>query len=256
MNTWEPVWADEFDRDGRPDPARWSHAVGGTGWGNDELQYYTDGRSENARVEGGRLILEARREPWENREYTSARLISRGKGDWAYGRVEVSARLPAGRGTWPAIWMLSSAPGRRWPDDGEIDIMEHVGHGPGVVHASIHTAAYNHKLDTQRTATTKVADASAAFHSYALEWHPESIVCSVDGDAYFGYDREPGAGLAEWPFGQPFHLVLNVAVGGTWGGQQGVDDATFPARMEIDHVRVFRRRTEKTMWLPGHYFMA
>ncbi|WP_116951665.1 glycoside hydrolase family 16 protein [Jiangella endophytica] len=242
MTTWDLLWADEFDQPGRPDPSRWSYDVGGDGWGNDELQFYTDGRLENARVEQGRLVIEARREDWHDRSFTSARLVSRGKGDWRYGRIEVVARLPRGRGTWPAIWMLSSNPDRRWPHDGEIDIMEHVGHDPGVIHASIHTEAYNHLAKTQRTAVTSVPDARDAFHTYSLDWDRDTISCAVDGVSYFSFEREAAADAARWPFDHDFHLILNVAVGGFWGGEQGVDDAAFPARMEVDSVRVFGRR--------------
>ncbi|TDD72638.1 glycoside hydrolase family 16 protein [Jiangella aurantiaca] len=240
--TADPDWSDEFDQDGLPDPSRWSYAEGGHGWGNDELQFYTESRLDNARVEDGRLVIEAHREDWHGRPFTSARLVSRGKGDWRYGRIEVVARLPQGRGTWPAIWMLSSNADRRWPRDGEIDIMEHVGHDPGVIHASIHTAAYNHVAKTQRTATTSVPDAQQTFHTYRLDWDHETISCSVDDRTYFSYARDPGAGVAEWPFDSEFHLILNLAVGGFWGGEQGVDEAAFPARMEVDSVRVFGHR--------------
>jgi beta-glucanase (GH16 family) len=235
------VWADEFDRDGAPDPSHWSYDVGGHGWGNDELQFYTSDRRENARVEGGRLVIEARREAWEGQRYTSARLVSNGKGDWTYARIEVRARLPAGRGSWPAIWTLGSTTPLRWPDDGEIDIMEHVGFDPGVVHASIHTQRYNHVQNTQRTAQTMVPDAMDGFHTYVTEWTADRIQTSVDGRVYFDFAREPQNGRAAWPFDARQHLLLNVAVGGNWGGQRGVDDATLPYRFEIDYVRVYQQ---------------
>jgi beta-glucanase (GH16 family) len=235
------VWSDEFDRNGAPDAARWSYDVGGHGWGNDELQFYTAERRENARVEDGHLVIEARREAWQGLDYTSARLVSRGKGDWTYGRIEVRARLPAGRGSWPAIWTLGSTTPLRWPDDGEIDIMEHVGFDHGVVHASVHTGLYNHVAATQRTARTPVPDAAAAFHVYATEWTADRIETSIDGRVYFRFDREPQGGRGAWPFDAPQYLLLNVAVGGTWGGQQGVDDATLPYRFLIDYVRVYQR---------------
>src|SRR5215203_2246485 len=146
------VWSDEFDKNGLPDSTKWNYDVGGDGWGNNELQYYTSKRKENARVDSGLLIIEARKEDMKGNKYTSARLVSKGKGDWTYGRFEIKARLPKGVGTWPAIWMLGSATPLEWPDDGEIDIMEHVGFDPGVVHASIHTRLYNHVQATQRTA--------------------------------------------------------------------------------------------------------
>jgi beta-glucanase (GH16 family) len=233
------VWSDEFDRDGLPDQARWNYDVGGHGWGNNELQFYTRGRPENARVEGGRLIIEARREPWEGKEYTSARLVTKGKGDWTYGRIEVRAKLPGGRGSWPAIWTLGSTTPLTWPDDGEIDIMEHVGFDPGVVHASVHTKAYNHVQGTQRTAKRQVPDAMQAFHVYATEWTADRIRTSIDGEVYFEFAREAG-GKPVWPFDAPQYLLLNVAVGGNWGGQKGVDPSSLPYRFEIDYVRVYR----------------
>jgi beta-glucanase (GH16 family) len=234
------VWADEFDRDGAPDPSRWRYDVGGGGWGNNELQFYTADRRENARVENGHLIIEARREPWQGRDYTSARLITKGQGDWTYARIEVRARLPAGRGSWPAIWTLGSTTPLRWPDDGEIDIMEHVGFDPGVVHAAVHTRRYNHVDGTQRTAQIAVPDASSGFHVYVAEWTADRIETSVDGRVYFSFAREAQGGRAAWPFDAPQHLLLNVAVGGNWGGRQGIDDATLPYRFEVDYVRVYQ----------------
>ena len=235
------VWSDEFDRDGAPDASRWNYDVGGHGWGNDELQFYTANRRENARLEGGHLVIEARREPWEGRSYTSARLTSKGKGDWTYGRLEVRAQLPAGRGSWPAIWTLATRSPLRWPDDGEIDIMEHVGFDPGVVHASVHTRRYNHVRGTHRTARTSVPDVSTRFHVYATEWTPDRIETSIDGRVVFRFDRDRRGGRAAWPFDGPQHLLLNVAVGGTWGGRQGVDEASLPYRFVIDYVRVYQR---------------
>lgn len=234
------VWADEFDLPGLPDPARWSDDVGGHGWGNQELQFYTRGRLENARVENGHLVIEARSERWEGRAYTSARLVTKGKGDWTYGRVEARARLPKGRGSWPAIWMLPTTQANmKWPDDGEIDIMEHVGFDPGVIHGSVHTKRYNHVMRTQQTKTTLVPDAMDAFHVFAIEWDSARIRWFVDNREFFVFANE-GTGKDVWPFDGPFHLVLNIAVGGTWGGQKGVDDGAFPLRMAVDYVRVYR----------------
>jgi beta-glucanase (GH16 family) len=244
---WQVVWSDEFDKPGPPDPEKWSYEAGGNGWGNNELQFYTEGRRENARVENGVLIVEARREAFQGKSYTSARLNS-GVG-WTYGRIEVRARLPRGRGTWPAIWMLpmrAEYGNRGWPDNGEIDIMEHVGFDPGMVHATVHTSAYNHVRGTQRGAETTVADAQDAFHVYAAEWTPRGITADVDGRRYFSFDNErlknPQADWRQWPFDREFRILLNVAVGGTWGGQQGVDDTIWPQRLEIDYVRVFQRK--------------
>lgn len=236
--TGKLIWQDEFDYNGLPDSTRWSYNVGGHGWGNNELQFYTKERKENARVENGMLIIEARREPWEGKEYTSARLVSKGKGDWLYGRIEVRARLPKGLGTWPAIWMLASTTPLKWPDDGEIDIMEHVGYDQGRVHASVHTKKYHHSIGTQKTAQIMVPDCSELFHIYTAEWTPNAIKMSVDGKEYFTFANEKTDSLS-WPFDKPFYLLLNVAVGGNWGGQKGVDTTIWPVRMEVDYVRVY-----------------
>lgn len=136
---WKLVWGDEFNKNGLPDSSRWGYDTGGHGWGNNELQYYTKSRKENARVENGKLIIEAHREQFEGKEYTSARLVTRNIATWSSGKIEVSAKLPSGLGTWPAIWMLANTNPLKWPDDGEIDIMEHVGYDQGTVHASVHT---------------------------------------------------------------------------------------------------------------------
>lgn len=238
---WSLVWSDEFDGNGLPDAARWSYDVGGHGWGNDELQFYTAQRPENARVADGRLVIEARREDWQGRRFTSARLVTKGKGDWTYGRIEVRARLPRGRGSWPAIWLLpTTTVPMRWPDDGEIDVMEHVGFDHGVVHGSVHTRRYHHSIGTQRTGRIVLPDVAETFHDYAIEWTPIDITWFVDGREYFRFAKESG-GSEVWPFDGPFHLVLNVAVGGAWGGQQGVDESALPYRLEIDHVRIYTR---------------
>ena len=159
------VWADEFNSKGLPDSTRWGYDVGGTGWGNNELQYYTSKRKENASVNNGHLIIEARKEDFSSMKYTSARLVSKNKGDWKYGRIEVRAKLPKGRGIWPAIWMLPTkwAYGG-WPKSGEIDIMEFVGYIPDSIFGSVHTERYNHSIGTQKTAFTMVPDCSENFH--------------------------------------------------------------------------------------------
>lgn len=238
------IWSDEMDTDGLPDPSKWLYDVGGGGWGNNEAQFYTEGRMENARIENGVMIIEARMEPWpssRNRqnEFTSARLVSRGSGDWLYGRIEVRAKLPAGRGTWPAIWMLPSAQTYgTWPRSGEIDIMEHVGFDMGRVHGSLHSLAHNWLTETQPTDSIFIETVATDFHVYAIEWAPGEIRFFVD-DTEILHARDPGTGWEEWPFDQPFHLILNVAVGGFWGGQQGIDPDIWPQRMEIDYVRVY-----------------
>ena len=233
------VWGDEFNYKGLPDSTKWSYDVGGNGWGNHELQYYTLKQPGNARVENGHLIIEAKKETIENNAYSSARLVTKGKGDWTYGHIDVKARIPKGLGTWPAIWMLGSTTPLKWPDDGEIDIMEHVGYNHGVVHASTHTRKYFHSIGTQKTATISVPDCSEAFHIYSLDWDAETVSVLIDGKVYFTFKNEH-SGKEAWPFDQPFHLLLNIAVGGDWGGQKGVDAGIFPQKMEIDYVRVYQ----------------
>ena len=231
------VWADEFDGSGLPDSTRWDYEVGRIR--NNEAQHYTRARLANARLEEGRLVIEGRREPFEGAEYTSASLTSRAS--WTYGRFEVRARLPRGRGTWPAIWMLGTNIKQvGWPTCGEIDIMEHVGFDPGRVHANVHTGAYNHVRRTHKGSSTLVASPEDQFHVYAADWSPERIEFFVDGRRYFAFDKE-GGGRPVWPFDAPQYLILNLAIGGAWGGQKGIDDAAFPARFEIDYVRVYRR---------------
>lgn len=241
-----PVWADEFNYPGTPDSTKWGYDTGGHGWGNNELQNYT--RSpENVRVEKGMLIIEARQEPSGNRDFSSARLISKGKGDFLYGKIVVRAKLPSGRGTWPAIWMLASQNTfgtRLWPDNGEIDIMEHVGHDQNGVHGNIHTKAFNHVLKTNKGNRITVEAASTRFHDYYLEWTPEKIVVGVDNQSYFTFEKLPDYTWEQWPFDKPFHLLLNIAVGGNWGGQKGVDASIFPQQMEVDFIRVYP-------WIPS-----
>jgi len=238
------VWADEFDYVGLPDSTHWSYDVGGHGWGNGELQYYTDNRAENARVEEGHLTIEAHRETFGGKTYTSARLVTKGKADFTYGRFEARARLPSGRGTWPAIWMLPTGNSYGdWPDSGEIDIVEHVGFDPDVVHSTVHTRAYYHSIGTQRGRHVDLPTARSEFHTYAIEWTPEEIRGYVDDNHYFTFANErptdPAADFRQWPFDEPFHLILNVAIGGAWGGQKGVDPDIFPTRLVVDYVRVY-----------------
>lgn len=238
---WQLVWSDEFNYAGLPDPTKWNYDVGGNGWGNNELQFYTSKRLENARVGNGNLTIEARKESWQGKNYTSARLVTKGKGDWQYGKIEVRARLPLGRGTWPAVWMLSSTNPMKWPDDGEIDIMEHVGFDQGVIHGSIHCKKYNWVIGTGKTATVRVPDCSQQFHLYGVEWNKDSIKISLDNKVYVAFANER-SGYDAWPFDNKMHLLLNIAVGGNWGGQKGVDDSIWPQKMDIDYVRVWQRK--------------
>lgn len=236
-----PSWADEFDYEGLPDDNKWSYDVGAgnEGWGNNELQFYTEKRLENARVSDGVLTITAIREKYDGLPYTSARLVSRNKGDFLYGRFEVRAKVPQGIGTWPAIWMLPTD--RKygdWPASGEIDILEHVGYDQNMVHISVHTEAYHHSIGTQKTATKKIENATTHFHRYRVDWTPTYIRGYVDDVQIFNFQNE-GKGYKVWPFDQQFHWLINLAVGGNWGGTQGVDETAFPARMEVDYVRVY-----------------
>lgn len=234
------VWADEFNTNGFPDNTKWGYDQGGGGWGNNELQFYTTERKENAWIENGHLIISARKEDYKNRNYTSARMVTKNKGDWKYGRIEVKARLPKGKGIWPAIWMLpTKSVYGGWPKSGEIDIMEFVGYMPDSVFGSVHTGLYNHTIGTQRTKGIVYKDLATAFHVYAIEWTEEKISFLIDDKKYYEFKNER-SGPGAWPFDQEFHLILNIAVGGNWGGKYGVDDSIFPQTMEIDYVRVYQ----------------
>lgn len=234
-----PSWVDEFDYEGLPDTEKWSYDIGGSGWGNNELQYYTEARLENVKVADGLLTITAHKEAYEGSEYTSTRLVSKGKGDFLYGRFEVKAKVPQGRGTWPAAWMLPSdwAYGD-WPASGEIDVLEHVGYDQDVVHISVHTEDYNHSIGTQKTAFKKIENATTEFHTFRVDWTPQYIRGFVDDVQLFNFPNE-GTGYKAWPFDQKFHWLLNLAVGGDWGGQQGIDEEAFPAQLQIDYVRVY-----------------
>lgn len=235
------VWSDEFNYSGLPDPSKWSFEVQRPGWVNDEWQNYTGNRTENARVGNGVLTIEARRDWFGGHEISSARLKSHGKGDWLNGRIEVRAKLPKGRGTWPAIWMMpSDSEYGGWPNSGEIDIMENVGFDPWTVHGSIHSNGRNHMLGNNFTVTTKNnVTVQDQFHVYSVDWNQSRIQFMMDGRVYGTYTN-PRQGWTTWPFDKRFHLILNVAIGGMWGGQQGVDMGIFPAKMEVDWVRVYR----------------
>ena len=234
------VWRDEFSKAGLADSAKWSYDTGGHGWGNNELQYYTAAAKKNARVKKGKLIIEAHKQEHQSSKYTSARLVTKNKGDWKYARIEVKARLPKGRGVWPAIWMLPTEwKYGGWPRSGEIDIMENVGYLPDSVYGSVHTGAFNHAIGTNKTGGVLRKDLSTAFHIYAVEWTENKIQFFVDDEMYHQFENNK-KGSDAWPFDQLFHLVLNIAVGGNWGGKFGVDESIFPQRMEIDYVRVYQ----------------
>ncbi len=240
------VWADEFDIDGLPDPGKWDHDTSRNkvGWHNNELQYYSAPRAANARVEGGRLIITARKETlsvadWGGQRYTSSRLRTRGKADWTYGFFEVRAKLPCGKGTWPAIWTLGSK--GRWPEDGELDIMEHVGSDPQRVSSAIHTAAGHGGQGVVGAA--RIADGCAEFHRYQMHWTADEVIFGVDGFAHLRYPRLD-VGRRAWPFDGSQFLLLNIAIGGDLGGE--VDDRIFPVAMEVDYVRVYQATKQPT----------
>lgn len=254
---WKLVWSDDFDQPGLPDPSKWDYEEGFIR--NNEAQYYTRARQENARIENGMLVIEARKEVFKNpqydpqsqgqgrsrrsresAQYTSASLTTRGKAAWTYGRIEVRAKLPPGHGTWPAIWMLGTDRRAGWPACGEIDIMEFVGFDPGIIHANIHVKKYNHVLKTGKGSQITISDAAEAFHVYSLEWTPQRLDFFVDDKKYFTFENE-NTGSDVWPFDKDAYLILNLAIGGAWGGAKGIDDACFPQRYYIDYVRVYQK---------------
>ncbi len=249
-DTYKLVWSDEFEVDGLPNPERWGYDTyrNAKGWYGTQKQYYSDARLKNSRVENGRLIIEAhveRLDPetypdWSGQDYTSARLLTEGLASWTYGYVEVRAKLPCGRGPWPAIWTLPEGKDARWPYDGEIDIMEYVGHMTDTVYATVHTADYNHtngeEFGAGYTSSTACGD---TFHTYSMHWTEETIKMAFDGDHFFTHTKND-EGYGQWPFDRPHHLILNMAIGG-WGGTKGIDLDIFPARMEVDYVRIYQR---------------
>ena len=254
LDNYELVWQDEFNTSGAIDSTKWNFEEGFIR--NHEKQYYTD-NSENVRQEDGLLIIEARKEQVENldfssvdakdwkehqkyAQYTGASVTTKDIADWTYGRIEVRAKLPKGRGLWPAIWMLGENWKQiGWPDCGEIDIMEHVGYSKDSIFGTVHTKAFNHMKGTEVGKSLFIDNPYSEFHVYAVEWTPKRIDFLLDGKQYHEF-LNSGNGDTEWPFDQPFHLKLNVAVGGDWGGQLGIDDTIFPQKMLIDYARVYQ----------------
>lgn len=239
---WELVWSDEFDQDGAPDESKWTYDVGNWGWGNNEPQYYTDNRRENARVENGNLIIEARKNDM-GQEWTSARLTTRGKVSFLYGKIEFRAKSPSKDGTWAAGWLLGDdyRDELSWPYCGEIDVLENIGSeiddetGNGINHASCHTRTYYFKEGTHITAVKEVEDMTDTFHTYSIEWTPEGIKASLDGEHYYTYDKTGDA--LEWPFAKSQNLILNLAMGGGMGGV--IDPSIQSQQFTVDYVRVF-----------------
>ncbi len=247
IGEWQPVWCDEFDYTGLPQSSHWGYDVGGHGFGNQELQYYTNADSDNAYVENGILKITSIREFVSGKQYTSARLISKDKGDFLYGKILVRAKVPAGTGTWPAIWMLPTDwEYGGWPYSGEIDIMEYVGYDPNKIHATIHTGAFNHSLGTQKGKTRSLSTVEEEFHVYEIEWEPNVIRFYLNGTQIYEVSYDPDTmnhldAEDAWPFDKRFHLLLNTAIGGSWGGVNGVDDDIFPVEFQIDYVRVYQK---------------
>ncbi len=242
---YQLVWSDEFEYNGLPDSTKWNYEVGGNGWGNNEKQYYTEKSLENANVSDGKLHIIALQKDYENLKYTSARITTFQKFSLQYGKVDIMAKIPQGKGTWPAIWMLPESLRQKienWPLCGEIDIMEHVGKDPNVVHTSLHTELYNFWKQSQYTHFEKLADVSNAFHLYSIEWTPESIKFFIDKRLFYeAFKGENGKDATNegWPFDKKYFLILNLAIGGNWGGE--IDNSIFPVEMQIDYVRMFQK---------------
>ncbi len=239
--TYNLIWSDEFDGTAL-DTTYWTYEVNGNGGGNNELQYYT---RDNTLVSDGTLKIIAKLEDYDGHDYTSSRIVTRNKFDFKYGKVEVRAILPGGRGTWPAVWMMpTNSVYGGWPNSGEIDIMEYVGYDHGKIFGSIHTEAFNHKIHTQKGGVYYgIDDMDTTFHTYSIEWLPDQIRYYVDGDLYYTFNPNSYASCPdseEWPFNKDFYLIMNVAIGGDWGGVQGVDDSIFPVQMEVDYIRVYQ----------------
>jgi len=240
---WSLIWSDEFNQpDGSsPDASKWGYDRGGSGWGNEELEYYTD-RTNNARIEDGKLVIEARQENFQGKKYTSARMLTKDKCAWAYGRIEARIQIPRGPGIWPAFWMLGanidSVP---WPTCGEIDIMENIGREPGTVHGTVHGPGYCGAGGIGGPAALPGGAAFAdGFHVFGVEWETNRIRWYLDGKPYFALTPSKLPAGRRWVYTQPQFLLLNLAVGGRWPGNPDVT-TTFPQRLTVDYVRVYKK---------------
>ena len=246
------VWNDEFDgnygyapnENGVPrtelNPNDWTHEVKNSGWVNHELQNYVNHKTPEGKLvtelRNGKLRITALK---ENGKVYSGRVYAKVKQGWTYGYIEASIKLPKGKGTWPAFWMMP-VNFRSWPADGEIDIMEEVGYHPDYVSSSLHANAHVHSNGTQVTHEMKCEGAEGEFHTYAILWTAKNITTYVDGKVQLSYDNR-GLGRDDWPYDDPFYIIFNLAWGGDWGGAQGVDESALPATMEVDYVRVFQK---------------
>ena len=250
---YQLVWQDEFDgnygyapnENGVPrtelNPDYWTHEVKNAGWVNHELQNYVNHKTPEGKLvtelRNGKLRITALK---ENGKVYSGRVYAKVKEGWRYGYIEASIKLPKGKGTWPAFWMMP-VNFRSWPADGEIDIMEEVGYHPDYVSSSLHANAHVHSNGTQVTHEMKCAGAEGEFHTYAILWTAKNITTYVDGKVQLSYDNR-GLGRDDWPYDDPFYVIFNLAWGGDWGGAQGVDESALPATMEVDYIRVFQKK--------------
>ena len=238
-NGWKLVWSDEFSQpDGSPgNPANWSFETGAGGWGNQELEYYTS-RTNNVRIEGGNLVIEARKENYDGSSYTSGRLITKGKQAFLYGRMEARMQIPRGQGLWPAFWMLgTNIDSQGWPSCGEVDIMENIGREPTLVHGTIHGPGYSGSGGIGGPCSIGKPFANN-FHLYAVEWTTNQIQWFVDNVPYFKITPANLPKSTAWVYNQPQFLLFNLAVGGGWPGNPD-STTTFPQRLLVDYVRVY-----------------
>ncbi len=235
------VWQDEFDKGSELNGDDWTHEVRGSGWVNNELQNYVNHKTPEGNlvteIRGGKLRITALK---ENGKVYSGRVYAKVKEGWKYGYIEASIKLPKGKGTWPAFWMMP-VNFRSWPADGEIDIMEEVGYHPNYVSSSLHANAHVHSNGTQVTHEMLCQGAEDEFHTYAIKWTHENITTYVDGKVQLSYDNR-GKGRDDWPYDDPFYVIFNLAWGGSWGGAQGVDESALPCTMEVDYIRVFQKK--------------
>ena len=240
------VWSDEFNGSSIPDPAKWGYDLGNNGWGNNEIQNYTN-LSQNAHIDSGILVIEAIK---SYTGWTSARLLTHNKFDFKYGRVVFRAKLPVGSGTWPALWMLgSNFSTAGWPGCGEIDVMEEVGKDPCAIHSSIHTTSSSG--NTINTKMKLLSTCSTEFHNYQVKWTSEKMEFSIDSVLFYTYNPSV-KNSSTWPFDKTCFIIINVAMGGNWGSdpqyetgglKNGIDPSLYNAKMEIDYVRVYQTNT-------------
>ena len=235
------VWQDEFDKGTELNADDWTHEVKNAGWVNHELQTYVNRMTPDGsfvtEVKNGKLRITCLK---ENGKIYSGRVYAKVKEGWTYGYIEASIKLPKGKGTWPAFWMMP-VNFRSWPADGEIDIMEEVGYHPDYVSSSLHANAHVHTNNTQVTHEMKCDGAEGEFHTYAILWTAKNITTYVDGKVQLSYDNK-GKGRDDWPYDDPFYIIFNLAWGGDWGGSQGVDESALPATMEVEYIRVFQKK--------------